>query len=161
MGASWCPCTPVNGDCIDGEGGGSIPFTEGTYFKRRNLRILKSGCSGRGGEHLRRTPAIEELDATEHLSGNKIRAGLPTKKPRDGTDSPPTGLSRSLRSSSLRGSQRVSGHQRYCCTCPRHQEVLSGLQSRWRAAMPGGVSIANLLLGYSHDGRWRILSRHR
>jgi hypothetical protein len=45
--------------------------------------------------------------------------------------------------------------------CLRHQEVLRFQRSRWRTAMPGGVSIASLLLGYGHDGRWRILSRHR
>lgn len=30
--------------------------------------------------------------------------------------------------------------------------------TRWRAVMPGGVSIASLLLGYGHDRKWRNLS---
>jgi hypothetical protein len=41
----------------------------------------------------------------------------------------------------------------------RHQLSILIASQRWRAPEPGGVSIPNLLLGCSHDGEWRLLTR--
>jgi hypothetical protein len=66
--------------------------------------------------------------------------GLETKKPRDGIDSPPTGLSRFLRSQYLRASQHASGHQRSCCT---------------KSAPSGNLDIPTPLMARCY-ARWRI-----
>ena len=66
-----------------------------------------------GDERPSQTSKIGKLLTTdEGIRGGTIRA----TKPRDGTGSPPTGLSRLWRSFEPRTSRRASGHQRYYCT---------------------------------------------
>ena len=72
---------------------------------------LRLECVGRGA-------AESDIKIGRLLTTDEgIRGGtICAAKPRDGTGSPPTGLSRLLRSFEPRMSRRASGYQRYDCT---------------------------------------------
>jgi hypothetical protein len=92
------------------------------------------------------------------LGKNVGRANQTTKKPRDGT---PITAHRAFTLIAHHISARVLTCVRtsaFCYILPAPSGGTFQATNRWRAVMPGGVSIASLLFGYGHDRRWRFLS---
>ena len=135
-----------------------IVSRERSQFLSEKSHVSQGVIGGIRLWEVRRIANNRESGGHERLGENVGRANQTTKKPRDGT---PITAHRAFTLVAHHASARVLTCVRTSALCYILSAPSGGTfyaTNRWRAAMPGGVSIASLLLGYGHDRRWRFLS---